>query len=45
MGGATPLEGRVEVCLGGVWGTVTRNGFDQRDAAVVCRSLGYLSIG
>ena len=36
-----PNEGRLEVFLDGAWGTVNRDGFDMRDANVVCRSLGY----
>ena len=43
VGGATALEGRVEMCYSGVWGTVCSNEWGAADAAVTCRQLGYPS--
>ena len=44
-GGHDSLEGRVEVCYSGVWGTVCSTEWGRGDAAVVCRQLGYSSSG
>ena len=44
-GGTTSREGRVEMCLGGVWGTICDDGWGNTDARVVCRQLGYPTIG
>ena len=34
-------EGRVEIFISGVWGTVDGDGTQFPEAAVVCRQLGY----
>ena len=40
VGGASDTEGRVEVCLGGGWGTVCEDDWTTEAATVVCRQLG-----
>ena len=41
VGGAINRQGTVEVCIGGVWGTVCDDGWSSTDARVVCRQLGF----
>ena len=43
-GGSNEYEGRVEICMNGVWGSVSDYGWDGTDASVVCRQLQYYGI-
>ena len=41
VGGSTPYEGRVEIVRNGMHGTICDDDWDDNDAVVVCRMLGF----
>ena len=44
VNGTSPLHGRVEISIGGVWGTVCgTSSWNDEDATVVCRMNGHSS--
>ena len=55
VGGDTEYEGRVEVCINRVWGTICSRsshyywwwsyGWGAPDSNVVCRQLGHMGLG
>ncbi len=45
FGGDTVNEGTIEVCLGGVWGSICHFGWGPNDIDVICSQLGYSSAG
>ena len=45
VNGQNQYEGRVEICLNSVWGTVCHDSWSFTDARVVCRQLGYGTAG
>lgn len=38
---STDGQGRVEICIGEVWGTICDDNWNTPDAQVACRVLGY----
>ncbi len=41
-GGYSSNDGRVEICSGGLWGTVCDDLWDNIDASVTCRVIVHL---
>lgn len=45
MGGSDNLEGRVEICVDGTWGTVNSIGWTNTESKVVCSQLQFTDAG
>ncbi len=45
VAGSSELEGRVEVCVDGVWGTVCSDLWGAEESSVACRQLGFSQTG
>ena len=45
VGGNTQYEGRVEVCINRVWGTVCSSMWGTRNSDVICKQLGHMELG
>jgi len=45
VGGSTPMEGRVEVCMNEVWGSVCDSLWSSNEGRVTCRQLGFSQFG
>ena len=41
VGGSVSGEGTVELCVNGMYGTVCDDRWDELEARVICRQLGY----
>ena len=47
VGGSFANEGRLEICINGVWGTICAydDSWTYTNAQVACRQLGYSTTG
>ena len=45
VGGTKDYEGRLEVCINNVWGTVCGIWWDILDTIVACKQLGHQELG
>ena len=45
VGGTAENEGRLEVCINQLWGTVCSQQWDYKDTRVACKQLGHQELG
>ena len=45
LNGSSAQEGMVEICIGGIYGTICDDKWSDLDASVVCSQLGYSENG
>ena len=45
IGGFSDREGRIEICYRNQWGSVCDHNWDDLDARVACRQLGFPPLG
>ena len=45
VGGTKDYEGRLEVCINNVWGTVCIIGWSNQETRIACKQLGYQELG
>lgn len=38
-GNVDPIEGRAEICINNIWGSVCNRGFNAKEAEVICRQV------
>lgn len=38
--GGTNTSGRIEVCVGGLWGSICGDSFDDKTAVMICEKIG-----
>ena len=45
VGGSLESEGRLEVCVNQLWGTVCSRSWDNKETRVACKQLGHQELG
>ena len=43
--GSIEQQGRVEVCIDGIWSSICDDGWDKTDSFIVCKQLGFAEDG